>query len=462
MITRTAVFEGRVRSGYEARFFDDIERRLAPLWQRFPNALAVRWWRTLQTDADAPPILMIQQIDYPSIAAMEEALRSSVRTEARAVTLELMEMFDGRFYHVVSDALLLPMPRSAAKPRTRAAQRPTIGDVSRLAGVSRMTVSRVVRQLDVVNAKTRDRVRKAIADLGYVPDLAAGSLSSRRSGFIALLLPTLTNANFSSVAHGLTDALRAADYHLLIAYTDYSLAEEERQLRNLLARRPEAIVLTSAVHSKAATRLLLAAHVPVVEIADLPTRPIEHVVGFSNYEAGRLAARHLIERGFSHIGAVASSSDEGVNDHRGEERMRGFEEELRLQQRPTNLVLRQGAAPVSYDHGAAGVRALLEREPKLDAVFAVSDLSAVGVVMECQRRGIRVPEELSVVGFGDFEIGREINPPLTTIHVDFRALGARTAQTILEVLAHDSAEAKPRFIDVGVSLVERGSVRHRK
>ena len=126
----------------------------------------------------------------------------------------------------------------------RATGRPTIRDVSQLAGVSRMTVSRVVRGLDIVVPETRDRVRKAIADLGYVPDRAAGSLASRRTGFIALMLPTLTNTNFAEVAHGLTEALRAADYQLLIAYTDYSVAEEERQLHQLLARRPEALVLT--------------------------------------------------------------------------------------------------------------------------------------------------------------------------------------------------------------------------
>ncbi|MEO8753878.1 MAG: substrate-binding domain-containing protein [Casimicrobiaceae bacterium] len=300
---------------------------------------------------------------------------------------------------------------------------------------------------------------KAIADLGYVPDLAAGSLSTRRSGFIALLLPTLTNANFSAVAHGLTEIVREADYHLLIAYTDYSLAEEERQLHKLLARRPEALVLTSAVHSRAASRLLFSANIPIVEIADLPRQPIEHVVGFSNYQVGRTAARYLLGRGFQHIGAIASSTERDTMDHRGEERMRGFEDELRHEGRPTALVLRQGSAPVSFDHGAAGVRTLLEREPRLDSIFAVSDLSAVGVVMECQRRGVRVPQDLSVIGFGDFEIGREINPALTTIHVDFRALGQRTGQTLLEVLADGAHEGGPRVIDVGLSIVERGSVR---
>jgi len=120
--------------------------------------------------------------------------------------------------------------------RARPGRRPTIREVSRLAGVSHMTVSRVIRDLDLVQPETRARVHKAIADLGYVPDRAAGSLASRRTGFIALMLPSLTNTNFAAVAHGLTDALRLADYDLLIAYTEYSVSEEERQLKNLLAR----------------------------------------------------------------------------------------------------------------------------------------------------------------------------------------------------------------------------------
>jgi LacI family gluconate utilization system Gnt-I transcriptional repressor len=343
-------------------------------------------------------------------------------------------------------------------PRNRPARLPTIRDVSRLAGVSRMTVSRVVRDLGLVSPDTKSRVHRAIADLGYVPDRAAGSLGSRRTGFIALILPTLTNANFASVAHGLTEALRPADYDLLIAYSGYSLAEEERQLRNLLARRPEAIVLTGGVHGRAASRLLLSVDIPVIELADLPRQPLGHAVGFSNYQAGRTAARYLAERGFKRIGAVASESTGDVIDHRGEERMRGFEDELRLVGRSTELVLRHGRAPVSYDHGAAAIRVLLQREPKLDALFAVSDLSAVGVVMECQRLGVRVPHDLSVMGFGDFEIGAEINPALTSIHVDFRALGQTTGQLLQELLA-DGASGTPRVVDVGLSIIERASIK---
>jgi LacI family transcriptional regulator, gluconate utilization system Gnt-I transcriptional repressor len=349
---------------------------------------------------------------------------------------------------------------AAGKSAARAGQRPTIREVSRLAGVSRMTVSRVIRNLDLVLPETRERVSKAIADLGYVPDRAAGSLTTHRTGFIALVLPNLTNANFAAVAHGLTEALRQADYHLLIGYTDYSLDEEERQLKNLLERRPEAIVLTGAVHRRTASRILLAADIPVLEIADLPRHPIEHAVGFSNYQAGRTAARYLIERGFTRIGAAGSSNEGDVIDQRGEERLRGFEDELRLSGLPAHLVLRHGNTPVSYDHGAKVTGILLEREPRLEAVFAVSDLSAVGIVMECQRRGVQVPGDLSVMGFGDFEIGREINPALTTIHVDFRALGQRTGQLILDLMPGRAKEA-PRIIDVGLRVIERASVKVR-
>lgn len=348
-------------------------------------------------------------------------------------------------------------PPDGPNRANRTMQYPTIRDVSKLAGVSHMTVSRAIRNPDLVLPETRKRVQRAINELGYVPDRAAGSLVSRRTGFVALMLPTLTNTNFAAVAHGLTEALRPVDYDLLIAYTNYSLDEEQRQLRSLLSRRPEAIVLTGGARNSADSTLdlLLSAKIPVIDIADLPNDPIEHVVGFSNFEAGRTAARYLIARGFQRIGAVASSKHGDVTDLRGEERMRGFEEELRRAGRPTELVLRHGSAPVSFNHGATVTPLLVERG--LDAVFAVSDLSAVGVVMECQRRGVRVPHDVSIMGFGDFEIGREINPSLTTIHVDFHALGDRTGHLIRELLAGGSNQS-PRVIDVGLKIIERSSV----
>ena len=103
MITRSAIFEGRIREGCEERFFAAVRERLAPLWAQLPNASNIRLLRIAEADADAPPIAMIQQVDYPSYTALEEAIASPIRAQARAITLELLEMFEGRFYHVISE-----------------------------------------------------------------------------------------------------------------------------------------------------------------------------------------------------------------------------------------------------------------------------------------------------------------------------------------------------------------------
>lgn len=103
MITRTAIFEGRIKDGLEEQFFEAIRTRLAPLWRQFPHSSNPRLLRIAHADADAPSIVMMQQVDYPSLAALEEAIASPIRTQARALTLEILEMFEGRFYHVVSE-----------------------------------------------------------------------------------------------------------------------------------------------------------------------------------------------------------------------------------------------------------------------------------------------------------------------------------------------------------------------
>ena len=339
-----------------------------------------------------------------------------------------------------------------ARPR-----KPTMQDVARLAGVSTMTVSRVLTEPGVVAEETRERVQRAVEQLGYVPDKVAGSLSSRRTGFIAAILPTLTNANFADTAHGLTEVLRRAGYQLLIGYTMYGLAEEERLIRAMLARRPEALVLTGATHTKVASQLLHGAGIPIVEIWDVPPRPIDHAVGFSNREVGRMAARHLLALGHRRLGALGPRAEGDARDFRGEERLAGFAAVLQEQDVARAVVIDQERVPLSFEQGARSLAALLEVAPDVEAVFAVSDLLAVGALMECHRRGIRVPRDLSLIGFGDFEIGRQCVPALTTIRIDARDIGLRTGELLLRLLdskARTGAEPSD-LIDVGFALVQR-------
>jgi LacI family gluconate utilization system Gnt-I transcriptional repressor len=336
----------------------------------------------------------------------------------------------------------------------------TMADVARLAGVSTMTVSRLLANPAAVSGETGERIRQAIERLGYVTDRVAGSLSSRRTGFVAAVLPTLANTNFADTAHGLTEALRPRGYQLLIGYTMYDMHEEERIVRAMLARRPEALVLAETLHNKATTQLLLGAGIPIVEIWEQPERPVDRAVGFSNAEAGRAAARHLIELGHRRIAALGPADDGPACDQRAMRRLDGFAAMLREAGLSDELVIRDGPTPFSFAEGAAALARLLERAADVTALFAVSDLSAVGALMECQRRGIGVPDRLSIMGFGDFEIGRVCVPSLTTVGVDARAIGEEAGRLILELLDADQVAGsltRPAALDLGFVVIERGS-----
>ena len=338
-------------------------------------------------------------------------------------------------------------------------RKPTMRDVCRLAGVSAMTVSRVLRNGATVSPETRLKVLRAIDQIGYVPDQNAGSLSSSRSHFVALVLPTLTNSNFGDTAEGLTEILGPAGYQPLIGYSRYRIAQEEAVVRTMLARRPDAIVVAGSEHTKACTLMLHQSGVPVIEIWDRPQQPIDISVGYSNEEAGRLAARHLISLGHRRIAGLGAEEGGEGRDFRGEQRLAGFSAALVEAGLSDELVIRSGETPVSFTHGARAMSLLLERAPDVEAVFAVSDLSAVGALMECMRRGIRVPEQISIMGFGNFEAGRQCVPSLTTISIDAQLIGRRTGQILLELLNSKDGPAmvRPAAIDLGFELCVRQS-----
>ena len=333
-------------------------------------------------------------------------------------------------------------------------------DVARVAGVSTMTVSRVLTRPESVARETRSRVDDAISKLGYVPDLIAGGLSSQRSGFIAAVLPTLNNVNFAHTATGLSDMVRTAGFQLLVGYTDYRLGEEEQLIRGMLTRRPEGVIVTGGHHTKSARQLLVAAGIPVVEIWDLPRHPVSHAVGFSNFDVGRSMTARLIECGFRRIAFLAPPApSEGFCDRRGEERLSGFLRAMHDAGLASDAVVRCGSGPVSFSHGAIALKRLLQAHADVDAVFAVSDPSAVGAIMECRRRGISVPDDIAIAGFGDFEIGAQTVPSLTTVRVDCEQIGKRAGQLLIEVLGREASPhpALEPALDVGFEIIERES-----
>ncbi len=329
---------------------------------------------------------------------------------------------------------------------------PTMADVARLAGVSPMTVSRAFKTDSSVSEATRDAILKAADELGYVFDSTASSLRSQRTDFIAVTIPSINNANFAETVRGLSDGLKARGLQILLGYTDYDMAEEERLIEQFLRRRPEAIVVTGGRHTDRARRLLQNAGIPVIETWDLPEDPIDHVVGFSNAEAVRGMVDHFVAQGLSRIAFIGGDTS---RDTRGADRRAGFVAAMRSHGKDATRLMAVGAPPISMREGAEAMGRLLETLPDTEAVICVSDLSAFGALTECQRRGVAVPGKLWIAGFGDYEIAGISVPTLTTINPFPREIGTRTASLILDLL--EKQPIPPARILISPALLIRQS-----
>ena len=306
-----------------------------------------------------------------------------------------------------------------------------MADVAARAGVSAMTVSRALRKDSSVSAETRRRIMAAVDELGYVLDQRAGTLSSKRSGFVSALVPSLNNSNFAETARGLSQVIEDAGLQLLLGYTDYLVEKEERLTQTMLMRRPEGIVLTGGRHTPRARRLLAAAGVPVVETWDLPEEPIGHVVGFSNAEAIRTLVHALHAQGYRDIGFIGGTSN---RDTRGADRRLGYARAIEELGLPRGRVISFGQPPISTDQGGEAIVQLVTRWPDVDAAICVSDLSAFGALMECHRRGWAVPGRIAIAGFGDFEVARAACPRLTTVAIDAVAIGRTAGEMLLRAI----------------------------
>jgi LacI family gluconate utilization system Gnt-I transcriptional repressor len=337
-----------------------------------------------------------------------------------------------------------PPPRKRGRaPRAGGAVR--MHDVARLAGVSPITVSRALNQPDKLSEATRRRVAEAIARVGYVPNLTAGSLASNRSRIIAAIVPTIANSIFADTVQGLSDGLARDGYQLLLGQTGYSDATEAALIRAFLGRRPDALVLTGIGRPPAARALLRNAGIPIVETWDLADDPIDLLVGFSNRAAGRAMAEYLTGRGYERIAFV------GGGDQRSLARRAGFEQALA----PLRAVCVGLDGQASVPAGRAALHTVLAQAPDMRAIFFSTDVLAIGALLECRRLGWKVPERLAIAGLGDLPLAAEMIPALTTIEIRGYAIGARAAQMVLQRLS--GAAVDPRIVDLGFRIIARDS-----
>ncbi len=324
-----------------------------------------------------------------------------------------------------------------------------ITDVAAAAGVAPMTVSRVINTPDRVSPETTARVREAIDRLGYVPNLIAGGLSSRKSRMVAAIVPTIAHPMFASVVQSFSDAMRRAGYQVMLSICGYDDTDDDALFRALLGRRPDALLITGSGYSPTAWQMLIEARIPVVEIWDMSSRPIDMMIGFDHAQVGATVAGFLLAKGHDRFAVLAA------RDPRARTRARGFAETI-AKAGAALVQDEQIPAPSTIAAGREGLRALLPHLDRRCAVFCSSDLMAFGVITEARVQGIAVPDQLAVCGFGNFELSAMSEPPITTVSLEGDGTGRTAAAFLLRRLAGEGPREADR-VQVPFRIIERAT-----
>ena len=287
----------------------------------------------------------------------------------------------------------------------------TIETVAAAAGVSSMTVSRVLRGTGNVADGTRGRVHAAMRELGYVRNRLASGLASAHSAQIAVIVPTLRSIVFTEVLAGIADALDGSGYQPVIGISEYQQTRELELVQSMMAWRPAGFLLAGVYHLDQTRITLSAADVPVVELMELTDKPIDMCVGLDQAAAGAAMAEHLLQRGYRRFGYLGSDHHADVAAAR---RLQGFIAEL--QGEGAELVATLNVPErFGIELGRNHAVALLAQAPDIDAVYCANDAVAAGTMMYCLSAGIEVPAGLAIAGFSGLDIAAAMPVPITTI-----------------------------------------------
>lgn len=324
---------------------------------------------------------------------------------------------------------------------------PTLDDVAARAGVSSATVSRFLNNPSVVAPGTADRIRTAIAETGYIPNMLASGMASNKSKLVAVLIPHLTDSIFNDTIEAMSEELSAAGLNVMLGITGVSAVRTSELIRSALSRRVDAIISSGPLEPEIVDVVRRNPGL-FIQIWELPQDPIELAIGFSHEAAGRDIARFLASRGYRRPHLITADGT------RAALRRDAF---LAEWQALVGTPVTQATVdiPSRYGHARRVFADLRRMEELPDVVACGSDYLAQGLIVEAQTAGLRVPENLAVLGFGNSSIAGEMRPTITTVDVD----GRRIAREALAAITRHAAgePLRERAIDVGFRLIARES-----
>jgi LacI family gluconate utilization system Gnt-I transcriptional repressor len=320
-------------------------------------------------------------------------------------------------------------------------------DVASRAGVSQMTVSRVMSGKGYISSKVRTQVQLAAAEIGYVHNSLARGLRSEQSSLIAVVLPTLGNTVFTEVLRGLTDALTVQSFRPVFGLTEYSEDREYELVRDLLSWRPSGIVLAGLEHSDPTRKAINASGVRVAEVMDIDGAPISAAFGLSQIAAGRITAQHMLDKG--HRRFVYAGSQSGT-DLRAGKRLDSFRQTVR-EAGATMISEIISTLPSSMVEGRRMTAEILSAADRPDAIYYSNDDLAAGGVMHCLAEGISIPHDIAMAGFNGLPYLDALPIQLTTIKTPRYDIGLQAGR-FLASQDEAGAHAAPKLVDLGFEL----------
>jgi LacI family gluconate utilization system Gnt-I transcriptional repressor len=330
--------------------------------------------------------------------------------------------------------------------------RATLSDVARRAGVSPVTVSRAIRHPEMVSEELRRRVEAAVASLNYIPNHLASALASTRTQIVGVIVPSLTNGVFDDYLGAIQDVLNPAGIQMLVSNVRYSEIEEEKAIGSLLGYHPEAMIVAGVDQTERSRQLLRHADIPVVQTMDVTDSPIDLNIGLDHAAAGYAAVKYLHDHGRRRIAHLTARLDP-----RARRRHAGYQRAIDDLGLSSEGLVALSPRPSDVEMGGTLFAEILAQSPDVDAVFTCNDDLALGTLFECQRRGIRVPEDVAIIGFNDLDFCVASVPPLTSVSTERRQMGTWAAETILELIRGSGRRPRQNRIDVGFSIKVRGS-----
>ncbi|NVK55413.1 MAG: substrate-binding domain-containing protein [Alteromonadaceae bacterium] len=322
-------------------------------------------------------------------------------------------------------------------------QRVSLQDIADQLGITKMTVSRYFRSPERVAPATREKIAQAVKRSGYIHNRAPALMSKALSRTIGVVIPSLSNQVFSALVDGIETITNAEGFDILLAHSGYDQQVEERKIEMLMSYQVDGLILSETEHSERTRTILSQSGLPVVECMELPETPIDMAVGLNHKAAAFEAVNKMISRGKRSIVYLAARLD-----RRTLLRQQGYEQAMwQAGYTPQTI-----ATPFqsSFTQGMNLLKQALDTYDSVDGIFCTNDDLAVGAMQHCKNLGIRVPEDLAIVGYNGLDVGQTMQPTLSSIITPRQAIGIKSAHMVIDAI--NGKKATTPIIDLGFSF----------